>query len=382
MSLHSGILPEKLPIQVAQPYLPDTEAMLTDLRLVLESGRLMEGPFAQRFEEAFRRRIGTAHAVAVNSCTTALEIILRYLDVSGREVVVPTNTFLATANAVLYAGGTPVFADINPQTLCLSPEDLARRLTPNTRAVILVHLAGLITPDLEAIQTLCRLRGVTLIEDCAHALGSARAGRGAGALSFAGAFSFYPTKLITTGNGGMITTDDATLAAFARSARVHGRDSASGEIEHLGNDWFMDELSAVLGVHQLARLDQIVDRRNEIAARYHRLLADVPALTWIPSPADSVNSTYKIPVLVAPDIGMAALKARCQQRYDLELESLYDPPCHLQPVYRRLFGYGPGLCPVAEALLPRMICLPVHMGLSDAQVDWVAQALRQELAGA
>ncbi|MBI3636425.1 MAG: DegT/DnrJ/EryC1/StrS family aminotransferase [Candidatus Rokubacteria bacterium] len=369
----------RLPIRVAQPYFGDIDAVLADLRTVLETGCLMDGPFIHRFEQAFREHVGTANAIAVNSCTTALEIIFRYLDVRGGEVIVPANTFPATANAVLYAGGTPVFADIDPATFCLDAEEISRLATRRTRAVVVVHIAGLITPRMDAIQESCRAWNLPLVEDCAHAHGAMRRGRPAGALGTAAAFSFYPTKIITTGTGGMITTDDQGLADFAQSVRCHGRGGDRGTIENLGNNWFMNEMSAVVGLHQVRRITEIVDRRIQIAERYRDLLSDMPGL-WMPAvPSDTRHSYYKIPAVLESGIDVATVRQRCLEKWGLELESVYHPPCHLQPVYRRLFGFRPGVCPVAEDVLSRQVCLPVHMGIEDSHISHVVDALRDEV---
>lgn len=366
-------------IRVAQPYLGDLETVLADLRTVLSTGRLMEGPFLHRFEEAFRERIGTRQAVAVNSCTTALEIILRHMNLQGKEVIVPTNSFIAAANAVLYAGGKPVFADISPDTFCLSPEGLLHAITGNSRAVLLVHIAGLITPDLEEVQEICRRHRLALIEDCAHAHGATRQGRSAGALGAAGAFSFHPTKIITTGTGGMITTDDDRLAEFARSVRMHGRGESASQFIHLGNDWFMDEISAAIGYHQWVRLDEILEHRNQVVKRYRELLEGFSSLTFPEVPLGTRHSYYKIPVLVKSGVDAVLLKERCLKKHGLELESLYYPPCHLQPVYRRMFRFREGLFPVAEEALKRQICLPVHRGIQEPEIFAVAQVLREEI---
>ena len=188
-------------IHSSHPVFTDIPAILQDIGQVLTSGRLMLGPYLEQFEQAFAQLVGCRYAIGVSSCTTALEITLRYLGIEGAEVVVPTNTFIATANAVIYAGGTPVLTDISPDTLCLDPVNLRSALSGKTKAVVLVHLAGMMTPDLPQIHAMCQERGIALIEDCAHAHGATFAGVHAGATGLAGCFSFYPTKLMTTGNG-------------------------------------------------------------------------------------------------------------------------------------------------------------------------------------
>jgi len=218
-------------VQVARPYFPaeDIDEIVRDVRAVLESGMLMQGKHVQQFEEEFARYCGVAHARAVNSGTSALVGILDYFDVRDREVLVPVNTFLASANAVIFAGGKPVFVDIDPETLLINFDDMVARTTARTAGLILVHCAGLITSNLDGIREFCSSRGLFLLEDAAHAAGSSREGRRAGGLGDAGAFSMLATKIITSGGeGGMVTTNDADLAHRVVSLRFHGEDFKRG----------------------------------------------------------------------------------------------------------------------------------------------------------
>ena len=369
-------------IQSSRPTFTDVPEVLHDLEQVLASGRLMLGPYLEQFEAAFAALVGTRHAIGVTSCTSALEIVLRYVGVEGGEVIVPTNTFLATANAVRYAGGAPVLADIHPETLALDAVNVTRALSPRTKAVILVHLAGLIPADVTAIRLLCEARRIVLIEDCAHAHGAAFAGTRAGAFGLAGCFSFYPTKVMTTGTGGMITTDDAALSDFARSVRLHGRGAGPGSgqdaLERLGNDWFLDEVRSVLGLHQLRHLEETLARRRALAERYLTRLQTVPGVKPVASDARCRPSWYKFMVLVDPPASVESLQ-RVLLEQGIESERLYWPPCHLQPVWRRLFGGREGMFPVAEEALRRQLCLPLHPALSEGDVDDVVESLEREL---
>jgi len=370
-------------IQSSRPTFTDLPAILRDLEQVLASGRLMLGPYLEQFERAFAALVGTREAIGVSSCTSALEIVLRYVGVEGREVIVPTNTFLATANAVRYAGGTPVLTDIHPETLCLDAATLARALSPRTNAVILVHLAGLIPADVTAIRSLCEARGIPLIEDCAHAHGAAFAGTRAGAFGLAGCFSFYPTKVMTTGTGGMITTSDPALSDYARSVRLHGRGSGPGSgqevLERLGNDWLLDEVRCVLGLHQLRQLDETLARRRALAERYLTRLQTVPGVKPIAPDARCRPSWYKFMVLMEPPVEVERLRGALLEQ-GIESERLYWPPCHLQPVVRRMFGGREGMFPVAEGVLRRQLCLPLHAGMSADDVERVVACLERELA--
>ncbi|MCB0302053.1 MAG: aminotransferase class I/II-fold pyridoxal phosphate-dependent enzyme, partial [Calditrichaeota bacterium] len=192
-------------ISANKPYFPEPirRIIADEIAEILAGGRLTQGPWVSRFEQAFAEYTGAKFAIATNSGTSALEILLRFFDVRDCEVIVPTNTFLASGNAVIFAGGKPVLADISADTLCLDPEDLKRKISPKTKGVILVHIAGLITPQVSEIRDLCRTRGLFLLEDAAHAPGAAIDQKFAGNLADGAAFSFYPTKPMTTGEGGM-----------------------------------------------------------------------------------------------------------------------------------------------------------------------------------
>ncbi len=368
-------------VPTTKPYFKeeDLPGLLQEISSVLKSGRLILGPQTRKLEEDFAAYCGVKRAVAVSSCTAALEIALRYFNVSGKEVIVPTNTFVATSNAVIYAGGHPVLADIKSDTLCLDPSDMARRITPETKGVIVVHVAGLPCPDVDEIRDICRRRGLFLIEDCAHAHGATINGRKTGSLSDAGCFSFYPTKVMTTCTGGMITTDNNELADFALSLRHHGVGAGLTQIINLGNDWLMSEIEAVLGLQQLASLESNLTARNRVAARYNRALADSRWVNLLTVPSFARHSYYKYGVLLHPAIDKARLTQIMENEKGVDLGSVYDPPVHLQPVYQRLFGYRVGSFPVADDACRRLCCLPVFPQMTDDEIDYVLDSFASAL---
>ncbi len=363
----------------AKPHFPeeDVAALLEEFGQILRSGRLTRGPHLDRFEREFAACAGVRYAVGLSSGTAPLEIALRCWQVEGREVIVPTNTFVASANAVLLAGGIPVLADISPVCLSSSYAQIAARLTPRTRGVILVHLAGIIPPEVGAIQQLCRERGLFLLEDAAHAHGASWRNRPAGSLGDAAGFSFFPTKVITCGEGGMLTTDDPALADFARSYRCHGLDGQSGELVALGNNYRLPELSAALGVKQLTRLGAFVGERNRLAARYLEQLADIAGLGLFPPLPDQIHSYYKFPVLLPSRVDREQVAQILQEEFGVETGSAYWPPCHRHPLYADRFP--PTQLPVAEELLPRILTLPLFVGLEDEDLDAVCAALQAVL---
>lgn len=366
-------------VQVARPYFPteDIEVILNEIRAVLESGMLMQGRQVRQFEEEFAAFCGVKHACAVNSGTSALMGILDYFDVRDREVLVPVNTFLASANAVLFAGGKPVFVDIDPETLLIDFDDMVARTNSRTAGLILVHCAGLITAQLDRIREFCSSRGLFLLEDAAHAAGSSRQGRRAGALGDAGAFSMLATKIITAGGeGGMVTTNDEALARRIVSLRFHGEDHKRGIQDRVGYSWRMTEIQAICGIRQVRRLEEIVDRRMRIAAIYDRAFASLPNVRPLRVPEGDRNAYYKYPLTLAPPLDRVAVQTRLDQEFDVRTGTSYYPPCHLQPAYRERFGYREGDYPAAEDALARTLALPIHCDLTDDEIHRVIDGVR------
>ena len=347
-------------------------AAITD---ILTTGALTLGPYTRRFEAAFASAHHAAHAVAVASGTAALEISLRVVGVAGRDVVVPANTFYATAAAVLRAGARPVFADVDAATFALSLATADAALTANTAAVVLVHVGGLITPEVAEIRQLCDRRGVALVEDAAHAHGSTYDGRFAGSFGTAAAFSFYPTKVVTSGEGGMILTPSAEIAGEARIYRDQGKGSfgANHHVRH-GYAWRMSEQNAVTGLVHLRRMEQAIARRREVAARYDKGLAGLDGLQPLAEPAGCRSNIYKYIVLLPEGADRARFKRELAERHDVRLAGeVYDVPLHRQPVLADFAG-GAAL-PVAESLCARHVCLPVHSDMTDDEADEVLAAV-------
>lgn len=378
-----------MPIQVPanKPFFPeeDRRSIAAEISEILAGGRLTMGPWQRRFESEFAEYCGVTHAIATNSGTSALEILLRYFDVEDAEVIVPTNTFLSSANAVLFAGGQPVLADICPESLCLSPETILAKITPQTRGVMAVHIAGLVCPQIDAIRDLCQQKNLFLIEDAAHAPGAALAGKKAGALADGGAFSFYPSKPMTTGEGGMITTNDDDCAQFSQSIRCHGiaiGKESSGDRKNrllrLGYNWRMSEFQAVVGYFQIRRLDEAIERRNRVAERYRQALSEIEGLRLFAVPEAARHSYYKFPVLLDDTYERAAVAARLLEQ-GVQCGTIYWPPCHLEPYYVERFKFKPGDFPVAEATLSQTLALPIYPDMTRKDVDIVQNAFREVL---
>lgn len=372
-------------IPASKPYFPkqDRTEIATEITRILEEGTLTQGPWVRKLEQSFAEYVGTKYAVATNSGTGALEILLRYFDVEDCEVIVPTNTFLATGNAVIFAGGTPVLADINAETLCIDPGEILRRITPKTKGVIVVHIAGLISPQIEEVKEVCSKHGLFLIEDAAHAPGASIAGKYAGNLADGASFSFYPTKPMTSGEGGMITTNDPKCDQFAQSVRSHGINSdpenplEKSLLVRLGYNWRMSELQAVVAYYQLKNLDEAISRRNQIAEMYQKELQDIHGVKLFQARADITHSYYKFPVLINKQSPRERISNRFRNDFGIQVGSIYWPPCHLQPFYKEHFGYKIGDFPAAEDILLRTFALPIYPEMREEDVQAVSNALRE-----
>lgn len=345
---------------------------------VLRSCMLILGPRTAAFEEAFAAYVGTRHAVATSSGTSALEIMLRVREVAGRTVLVPTNTNFATAAAVLHAGGKVRFLDMDERSFAPSlaqVEDALDRFADEDVAGILwVHLGGVVSAEFPAVVELCRSRGLFLLEDAAHAHGSSLGGVRSGALADAAAFSFFPTKVMTTFEGGMLTTDDPHEAELARSFRNQGkRGAAFGGLHHdLGGSWRIGEVGAALGLIQLAKLDAMLARRQ---AAYGIITArlDAAGIPYVSTAHMDQASQYKLIVLVPEGRDTAAARDALKADGIICGGGVYELPCHRQPVFAQV---DPGRSfPVAETWCPRHLCPPLTSGMSAAEATRVGEAL-------
>ena len=367
------------------------EEEIAAVTATLRSGWLTTGEQAFRLEEEFAGRLGARHAVAVSSGTAALHLALRAAGVApGDEVIVPTFTFTATAEAVLYLGARPVLADVDPRTGTLEPEEVAHRLGPRIRAVVPVHLGGL-PCDLDRIGALAHGADAVVIDDAAHALPARLGGHLVGTLADATAFSFYATKNITSGEGGMVTTARDDWAETMRLWRLHGlsRDawrryredgSWAYEVVDLGCKYNLPDVLAAIGRAQLAKLDRFATARRALVACYREALADEEAVELPEEPAGRESAWHLFAVRLCLEqlrIDRAGVIAELARRGIGT--SVHFIPLHRHPYYRRTLAVEPAGFPGAEDLFRRCLSLPLYPALAPADVDCVAQALRDVL---
>ncbi len=368
----------------AQVHFPaeDRAEILRRIDQALTSGQLTLGAIGRELEERFAAHHGAKHAIAVNSGTSAIEIPLRALSATGRsvegkEVLVPANTFFATAAAVIAAGARPKFVDCDPATMAIAPDAAEAAIGPDTAGIVVVHIGGLVTPAIHELRRLCDERGLFLFEDAAHAHGSSLGDRMAGTFGFASSFSFYPTKVIAGGEGGIILTDDDTIADEARIYRDQGKGSFTANVHtRLGYNWRMSEPHAAITVSQLARLDEFIAHRQRIAKFYDDALAELP-LTPLEIPSDANCNYYKYIAYLPDGVDRAALKKLLREEYGVGLSGeVYELPLSEQPVFA---PWVDGPLPRAEQLCASHICLPISAVLTDEQADHVVTSLRAAL---
>ena len=354
---------------------------------VLRGDWLTTGPAVDLFEEKLREVIGAAHVVAVNSGTAALHAACATLDLRpGDEVIVPSLTFAASANAVLYVGGTPVFAEIDPRTFLLDPADVARRISERTRAIMPVHFGGL-PVDVDAFDRLARPQNVVILEDAAHALGAMAGGSAVGASSELATFSFHPVKHVTTGEGGAIATRSEERANRMRRFRNHGLDSevrgreqrgAWGyDLLELGFNYRLSDIGAALGVSQLTRLQDGLTRRRALARMYLHGLADVREI--VPQVVADINrhSWHIFPVLVGDGLRIDRDGFVRALRAERILANVHYAPTHLMRLYREKLGCRPGMLPVTERVTSRIMTLPLYPTMTDDDLASVVEAVRR-----
>jgi len=371
-------------IPPVKPYFPEEDVQLIqkDVKAILRSGMLTLGEYTKRFELAFSRLCEVPWALAVSSGTSALEIALRVTGLkNGEEVLVPTNTFTSTAAAVMFAGGKPVFTDVSARSLCVDVENVQRCLTTKTKGVIVVHVGGLVCPEIKAIKEICEDRNLFLIEDAAHAHGSTIDKQPAGSIGDIGCFSFYPTKVMTTCEGGMITTKKEEFAKKTSVLRDQGKESfSSNAIIELGYNWRMNEISAAIGLTQLKRLPGFIKHRNEIACYYDEKLSKIDGIEPLKNPSNILNSYYKYVTFLSPEIPRDNFKQKLRERGVRCGGEVYWPPLHMQPVYQRLLEVKEGDFPVAEDVCKRMVCLPMYSQMTLSEAEYVVEHIKEVLS--
>lgn len=355
--------------------LEDRAEILKRVDECLSTGMLAQGKNVKEFEESFAKYTGVKHAIAVSSGGSAIEIVMRILGVEGKEVLIPANTFLATASSVVLAGGKPKFADVSLKTFSVSLDSLKKSVSKNTAGVIVVHIGGIITPEIESIKKWCDENHLWLFEDCAHAHGSNFSNKIAGNFGIAGAYSFFATKVMTSGEGGMIVTNEDEIAKKARVLRDYGKTEpwVSYHTE-IGANWRMNDISGAIGVVQLKRLDDFINSRESIARLYTKLLSPLKDLVLVLP--EGKCSWYKYIVLLPKSIDREKLRVKMKEKGVSLSGGVYDLPLHKQPVFKNMKNEN---LTVAEDICSRHICLPIYYGMTNEDAEYVVVGLKNSI---
>jgi dTDP-4-amino-4,6-dideoxygalactose transaminase len=370
-------------IPVMRPTLGEDEAQAA--ADAVRSGWVAQGPRVAAFEEAFATRVGAVSGVAVSSCTAGLHLALHVLGLErGDEVVVPSFSFIATSNAVRYTGATPVFADVDAITGNVTVQTVARVCGPRTRAVMAVHQAG-VPADLAALREFCRDRRLILVEDAACAVGSSYDGQPVGAGAYLAAWSFHPRKVLTTGEGGMVTTDDPELAARLKRLREHGMNVSAADRHaagkpiaeqylEVGFNYRMTDVQAAIGIVQLGKLDAMVARRRELAAEYHSLLAGIPGVRSVADPPYGTTNYQSFWVLIEENYPVGRDEVMLAMNADGISPRRGIMAAHLEPAYE---GHPHAVLPVTEWLTRRSLILPLYDTMTVHDQARVVAVLRR-----
>jgi len=365
-------------IPLAKPYIKKEE--IEAVTKVLKSGHLSLGPKLKEFEERFAKYIGTKYAIAVNSGTSGLHVCLRALGIKeGDEVITTPFSFIASANCMLYERARPVFVDVKEDTFNIDPTLIEEKITEKTKAILVVHVFGQ-SCDMDAIVKIAKKHNLKIIEDACEAVGATYKNKKVGTFGDCAVFAFYPNKQMTTGEGGIVVTNNSEIAKLCRSMSNQGRASNMQWLTHerLGYNYRMDEMSAALGVEQLKKIDFILKRRKELADLYVQKLKDVKGVIP-PKIADyNSHSWFVFPVRVENDIDRDKVIEKLDKN-GIQSKAYFYPCIHLQPFYKKSFNYKEGDFPIAEEISNSTLILPFYPQMNENIIDRVVSSLREAL---
>ena len=372
----------------AKPYFPeqDKDYILDTWKEILDTGQFIQGKYVLELEKQFAEYCNTRYAIATSTGATALEVSLRASGIEGKKFLVPTQTFAASVSSIIRSNNIPVIIDINPMTQCMDHDTILKHLDEDVAGIMLVHMAGLITPEYYKIKELCDTHGLILIEDASHAVGASIDGIKAGNLGLAGCFSLFATKIITSGEGGIITTNDHEFAEKCRIIRNHGCIRNEGVYSgidygvtcmHASSNYRMPEMSAVVGISQVQHIDAFVAKRNELANRYKERITNTKIK--LQAVSDNTVMTWWQYIVVIDGIKTADERAQlCNtllHEYQIPTANAYWPACHEQPAflnYLSEYGYNR-----SDDLLKRHIALPMYVEMTIDQVDYICDVLNK-----
>jgi perosamine synthetase len=375
-------------IPVSQPYI--TQEDIDGITAVLKSGQLSNGPRQKEFEQRFEQLIGTKHAIAVNSGTSGLHLALRALGIQeGDEVITSPFSFIASANCILFEKAKPVFVDIEEDTFNINSSLIPEAITDKTRALLPVHIFGQ-SCDMESIMKIALMKDLRVVEDACESLGATHHKKKVGTFGDAAVFAFYPNKQMTTGEGGMIVTNNEEVAVACKSMRNQGRDPGIGQgngtnganrwlVHHrLGYNYRMTELSASLGCTQMDKLDFFTKQRKQIIKDYFVQLREIPEIILPKTKEENTHTWFVLPVRVQESIDRDSVVAGLLKR-GVQTRNYFAPCIHLQPFYKKQFGFAEGSFPVAEKVSKSIFILPLYVRMTENDINTVIEALKEAI---
>lgn len=371
-----------------KPYIPkeDHKEILERISDILNSESLVQSKYVTEFENLFAQYCGTKYAVATCSGGTCLELAIRASGLINKKIIVPTQTFIASVSAIVRSNNVPVIVDIDESTHCLNAETIEKNISDEVGGVMLVHMSGYITPEYYKIKQLCDKHNIFLFEDASHAVGSKINNLKAGNLGLAGCFSLFATKIITTGEGGIITTNDERLAESCRILRNHGAIRNPTPItgvdfgvscQYISSNYKMTEMVAALGISQFKRIEEFVEKRNIVANRYKEKITN-PKIKFIEVPDNIVNTWWHYIIELPKGTTFEKRAEICKKlymEYEIPTANAYWPPCHQQTVFKPYTNNQS--YPIADDLLCRHLSIPMYVEITLDQVDYVAAAINK-----
>tara|TARA_B110000858_G_C17782635_1_gene465569 strand:- start:680 stop:1804 length:1125 start_codon:yes stop_codon:yes gene_type:complete len=358
----------------AEPFFfNDKIKIIKGIEKIINSGQLSSGKFTKKFENRFSKYIGCKYSIAVNSGGTALQIALEALGIKNKDILLPTQTFIATANSIVRAGGRPIFCDIDRNTGCLDPKDVKKKITKKTAGIIFVPMFGILPKSILKIQKICKKKKIFLMEDAAHAHGASIKKIKAGCIGDISVFSFYATKILTTGGeGGVIVTNNQKLYEKSLILRNHGRNIKNQLFTTFGNNFRLSEIQSLIGYYQTLNLKKSLIHRNKIAKIYQKNLINKNFFENLKYDKNSLNSFWRYPLYLNNKIKRNELQKKLSDKYKIRITWMYEPLCHKQPLYS---GKSKIKLPVAERAIKEIINLPTHPKVSFADANKICKYL-------
>tara|TARA_B100001057_G_scaffold326701_1_gene326968 strand:- start:1691 stop:2812 length:1122 start_codon:yes stop_codon:yes gene_type:complete len=357
----------------AEPfYFNQEKKIIKNIGDIIKSGKLSSGKYVVKLEKNFSKVINSKFSIAVNSGGTGLQIALEALDVKNKDVLVPTQTFVATANAVIRAGGNPIFCDIERKTGCLDPNDIIKKITKKTVGIVFVSMFGIMPKSILEIKKICKKRNFFLMEDAAHAHGASINKIKAGTLGDIAVFSLYATKILTTGEGGIITTNKKNLNDKCLMLRNHGRSLKNSLFEMIGNNFRLSEIQALMGIYQLANLSKSIVHRNQLAKIYNQRLSNENFFEKLEFYKNAKHSFWRYPLYLNNKINRSQLQKNLAKKYKIRITWMYEPLCHLQPIFKNKKKLE---LPIAQKAISQLINLPTHLKVSTSDAKKISDSL-------